>query len=507
MGKPLLSPNYPILPYNKLIKIKKANYLKSEFKQASNNQNRMWKILKSMISNKKENISEEVMFDNEKLTDTKLISRKFNEYFVHSINELNSQISNSNSGQFHTLTNIDNTNGNNEFKLVPVSVEDIMNTAKFLKCKMNRSILCNSLVWHDAMEYIANFMTNLINDIILNGTIPDEWKVSTISSIPKIKNTNKADSFRPIDSMECDEKFLEVIIKTQLTDYIENNNLLSKNQSAFRKKHSCETASNHVISDWKESLNDSQIVIVVFLDLKRAFETVDRQKMLGKLESYGIKNTELKLFENYLTNRKQKVKFKGDMSNEIDVPIGLPQGTALSVIPFILYINNIVYVPKKCNIALFADDTTLMAKDQSVDDAINKINEDLKLVYDWLNTNKLILNVSKTKWMLLTKGPKYYDVNTNNVQINGVSIERVNCIKYLGLYIDEQLKFDNQIIELVKKTAPKINMLKRISNKLTFDTRKTIYHSIIAPNFDYCSTIYVHIVYKRAYCTSTKVTE
>lgn len=211
--------------------------------------------------------------------------------------------------------------------------------------------------------------------------------------------------------------------------------------------------------------------------------------MLKKLELYGIKNGELKFFENYLNNRKQKVKFKNKTSNIIDVPIGLPQGTALSVLLFILYINDIVKVPQKCTISLFADDTAVIAKDNKIDGAITKINQDLGRIYEWLNANKLILNVNKTKWMLISKNCN--NIQTNNVQINGINIERVHSIKYLGIQIDEKLKFDNQIMELVKKTAPKINMLKRISNKLTFETRKMIYFSIIATNFEYCATLYI----------------
>lgn len=477
--------------YNKLIKSKKANYFKAEVRESSNNQNKMWKLLKSLISNKMDNACEEIIFENEKITDTKLISNKFNEYFVDSITELNGQINDVNNGYFELINNSNYSSDNNEFKLRTITVEEIFDTAKFLKRKINRSTHCNSLVWHDAMDYIAHFMKTLINEIILNGILPDEWKISTVTPIPKIKNTNKADTFRPINAMECDEKFLETIVKSQLVEYIENNKLLAKNQSAFRKNHSCETALTYVISDWRDSLSEGRAIVVVFLDLKRAFETVDRKRMLEKLKSYGIKNSELKLFENYLYNRKQKVKFKDEMSDEVDVPIGLPQGTALSVILFILYINDIVSVPRKCKISLFADDTTLIGEDETTNGAINKVNEDLERIFDWLNTNKLILNISKTKWMLLARGSNCDNANMNYVKINGMNIERVNCIKYLGVHIDDHLKFDNQIVELVKKTAPKINVLKRISKKLTFDTRKIIYYSIIAPNFEYCSTLYM----------------
>lgn len=132
---------------------------------------------------------------------------------------------------------------------------------------------------------------------------------------------------------------------------------------------------------------------------KRAFETVDRKRMIMKLEEYGIINNELNWFANFLNNRKQKTKYKNQISNEIIVPIGLPQGTSLSVILFVLYINDIVRVPKYSKIVMFADDTALIIKSNNVNDAISKMNEDMIAVFNWLNINKLVLNINKTKWM------------------------------------------------------------------------------------------------------------
>lgn len=164
----------------------------------------------------------------------------------------------------------------------------------------------------------------------------------------------------------------------------------------------------------------------------------------------------------------QKTKYSSSCSQSIDVRLGLPQGTALSVVLFIMYINDIAKIPIHCKIILFADDTVIYIQANDINDAIMKLNEDLYRIYQWLNTNKLSLNVKKTKCMVINE-PR--NGVLNEVYINGQLIERVHSIKYLGIQIDNELKFSHQIDNVGKKAAMKVNLLKRISPRLTFDTK------------------------------------
>lgn len=175
------------------------------------------------------------------------------------------------------------------------------------------------------------------------------------------------------------------------------------------------------------SHDKGQNIIIVFLDLRRAFETVDRDEMLNELDSIGIKDEELNWFASYLSERQQNTKFDDFFSENEEIPIGLPQGTALSVILFILYIDCINKVVKNGSLNLFADDTMMVVKDSNVNNAIQKINEDLDRIYNWLNTKKLMLNIDKTKWMLLAKGK--IPNNLSDVKIANSTIERVSQMK------------------------------------------------------------------------------
>lgn len=229
--------------------------------------------------------------------------------------------------------------------------------------------------------------------------------------------------------------------------------------------------------------------MIIFLDLKRAFETVDRERMIMKLNSMGIHGNELKWFKNYLSNRKQNTKFNDKISNDEDVPIGLPQGTALSVLLFILYINDIVKVPKFSDIVLFADDTTITIRERNIENVINMMNSDLNDIFKWLHLNKLMLNAEKTKCMILSKKSVITD---KYMMLGGCKIERVNNIKYLGIIVSDNLKLTEQVKKCVSKAAMKVNMLKRTSRKLTFAAKKMIFNTLVQPNFDYCSTLYLN---------------
>lgn len=462
--------------YNTLIKLKKNNHTKNEIRCASNDQKKMWHCLNKLISNKKRaRVGDEIVFPNCTVSNTNEICENFNNYFIESIIKINEMIPVSNERSEMT-----HTEASTQFKFKMVNVEKIGEILNFLKKKINRSELCNSNVWFDAFEYCGYFQMNIINASLSTGVLPKAWKISTVTPIQKIKNTARANEFRPINTLPNDAKVIEKIVKEQLTEYIEKNNILSPNQSAYRKNHSCESTINCAINDWKDSHDKGQNIVIAFLDLKRAFETVNRNAMLKQLESIGIKDVELKWFKDYLSERKQNTKLNGMSSKDKEIPIGLPQGTALSVILFILYIDGITKVVKNSTVTLFADDAMIVTKDKNVNIAIIKLNEDLNRIYNWLNEKRLMLNIDKTKWMLIARGkPKCKLID---VKIANNNIERVSQMKYLGIILDDKLCFEQQVKNCMKKTASKVNFLSRISKKLPFDTEKIIYNTIVQPH-------------------------
>lgn len=197
------------------------------------------------------------------------------------------------------------------------------------------------MIINDSIEYTGYFLKSIINESLNKIIMPELWKISTVIPIPV-----KAEEYRPINTLPPDEKMIEKYVKKQLVEHINKNNILVKQQSGFGENHSCETTLNYVINKIKCDIGEGNIVIVIFLDLKRAFETVDRDILLRKMKEYGIRGKEWKWFKSYLTNRKQKTKFNEITSKEKNIDIGLPQGSGLGPICFTLYINDIVKAPK-----------------------------------------------------------------------------------------------------------------------------------------------------------------
>lgn len=276
----------------------------------------MWKCLNAILPKKKKNVTcGEIIFESGATINEYEIGCNFNDFFVKSIMQINAEI------PLEDQT-IETIVPNHTFKFKNVNVDEICKITKQLTRKINKSQICNSMVWNDATEYAGYHLCEIINKSMNEGKFPDCWKMSTITPIPKIKNTNKYDEFRPINTMPNDEKVLECVVKEQLTDYLNEHNILYEKQSAYRPGHSCESAINLLITDWKESIENGEIVLAVFLDLKRAFETVSREIMTIKLANIGIIGNELDWFVSYMTNRQQRVKFNGSLSEANTVPIG-----------------------------------------------------------------------------------------------------------------------------------------------------------------------------------------
>lgn len=225
------------------------------------------------------------------------------------------------------------------------------------------------------------------------------------------------------------------------------------------------------------------IICAVFLDFKRAFETLDRNILLKKLQKYGFEDKEFQWFKSYLNERTQKTKVDEWISEPKDVCLGVPQGSVLGTILFLIYINDISKIIKNSKIRLFADDTLLFINGTNESEIKAKLEEDLKSLDKWLKMNKLKLNTDKTKFMMINSD---HDMN---IRIDGEQLESVKEIKYLGIILDNKLNFKSHVNYIAKKIAKKIGFFKRIRNKLTTMCAINIYNAIIKPHFEYCSTI------------------
>ena len=363
-----------------------------------------------------------------------------------------------------------------------INNRDIIEILKTMGKKKDYKFMSANMIL-DGFEILGPILREIFNKSMLTGCFPSKWKETLAIPVQNIKNTKLCEEYRTVNMLPIYEKVLEKLVEKQFRNYLENNSLIMEQQSGFRKGYSCETALNFVIESWKNEMDSKNFVIAVFLDFKRAFETVDRGILLKKLSKYGIKNNELKWFESYLNARTQRTSVNNNISSANEVKTGVPQGSVMGVLLFLLYINDINLAVKNCRLCMFADDALLFISGKCMRECTEKINMDLQSISEWLVINKLKLNIKKTKYMCINS------MEQNVVQINGENIERVNEFKYLGVVIDDKMSLKPNTDYVCKKLSKKIYFLGRIRKKLSITTAIKIYNAIVKPHFQYCSTI------------------
>lgn len=406
-----------------------------------------------------------------------------NDFYVDSIDKIVDDIPNS------TYDFYDRVPWNeNEFKFKTVKKEKIIEFLQKLETKSDIDKISGKTILHAMKnDNFALFFVDMINET-LTSKMPDLWKTSIVEPIEKVKNASKPEDLRPINKMPLIEKLIENIVKAQLDEFLTENDIIADEQSGYRKLHSCETAINYVTYKWSIDLESGKIILVVSLDFKRAFETINKNILLKILERMGIRNNELRWFANYLSNRKQKVKIENEISNERIVQNGVVQGSALGNVLYLLAVNMLPRIFKKCQVKMYADDTLLTIAADSLDEAEKLMNEDLIILNEWLKFCKLSLNVKKTNYMVISHKK---NLNTQNLKIliDDKEITNTTEIKYLGVIIDNKLNFINHLEYVKKKLHKKLALFRRIDDKLNAFTKIVLYKSIVAPHFDYCSSI------------------
>ena len=340
-------------------------------------------------------------------------------------------------------------------------------------------------------DLIADSLCLIFNHSINSGVFPDEWKCSKVIPLFKQGKRHDPNNYRPISIIPVVAKVFERIIYDQVKAFIDENKLFFKNQSGFRSLHSTVTALLEATNDWAYNIDCSNVNAVVFLDLKKAFDTVDHETLVSKLNAYGIRHGANDWFKSYLSDRTQKSLVNGFLSEDRFISRGVPQGTILGPLLFLLYINDLPNCLNHSHPRMFADDTHLTYSAANVHDIEQKLNQDLKSVSEWLAANKLTLNTSKTEFMLIGSRQRIRTSHSSpTLTINGAPIKRVDCVKSLGLNIDENLSWNKHIDKISKKIASGIGALKRMRPFVPSSTLKYIYSSVIQPHFDYCCVVW-----------------
>ena len=343
-----------------------------------------------------------------------------------------------------------------------------------------------------AGNIIAPSLTQIFIKSINTGIFPTEWKLARVTPIVKKDKRDDPNNYRPISVIPTVAKIFEKIIYDQLCDYLNDNSLLTHCQSGFRSLHSTLTALIEATNSWSVNIDNGLVNGVIFIDLKKAFDTIDHTILIRKLRIYGVDSSSLKWFESYLCGRNQKCSTNGHLSNTAPVTGGVPQGSNLGPLLFLVYINDLPNCLTLASPRIFADDTNITFAASTMTDLENAVNLELRNLQRWLITNRLSLNIAKTEFMVIGSNQRIHTLSNNqiDIEIDGKSIKKVKEAKSLGLLIDEDLSWAKHIEEISKKISSAIGALKRMKPFISESTALQIYQALILPHFDYCSPVW-----------------
>ena len=464
------------------------NYYSKLIQKAQGNQAKTWHIINDIMGRKKKSNllpSKLVLEDGEEIQGYKSICDAFNVFFSTVGQKLASTIPLTNIKPEDYLHNISPTAS---FFLNPVTEFEVCTQLHNIDpTKTPGPDGLHPRYLKDIAENLVHPFTHIVNLSIENAVVPDEMKLARISPQHKTGDKEKTTNYRPISLLPILAKVLEGLIFERLLTYLTKNKILSDDQYGFRKGMNTKGALIKFINNVQNWVDEGMKTAAVFVDLKKAFDTVNYELLLKKLEKYGIRGIGLQWFKNYLNNRRQFVKQCGTTSDICTVTCGVPQGSNLGPLLFLLYINDLPDSIKKSLVTLFADDTTIYSSGKTYDNLIENLRQDLGCLETWFQCNKLTLNIKKSYGCIFGQNQKN---NHHVLDINGHTTELRGSVKYLGVNVDSGLIWSSHISNLSNKISQTVGVLGKVKSVLNETALKTIYYSLIHSRLIYCIEIW-----------------
>ena len=331
-------------------------------------------------------------------------------------------------------------------------------------------------------------LAQIFNKSMQTGVFPKSMKHAEVVPLYKAGLKNQTTNYRPISLLLTLSKLLEKVMYNRTYNFLNDSQIYSS-QYGFRKNHSCDNAISELVGTIVKGWEKKESTLAIFLDLSKAFDTLEHTVLYSKLEKYGIRGSALNWYKSYLSDRSMSVKCKVKetgtycRSDSYNVEYGSLQGSCLGPLLFLIFCNDIYRILEFCNCILFADDTTIYKSHTNPVYLEWSMNEDLKLISDWFKANKLTLNLNKTVCMLFShKAQKAIKIKIN---IDNVEIPQVANTKFLGIYIDEKLNWKKHVDHLTRKLKSNTKLLQENKKLVSKHVLKILYHSQIFSHLAY----------------------
>lgn len=469
-------------------------FIKTRFEVASGDDRKTWKIINQLIKNdftcQKSKKLEYLLVDNQKISDDLEMANKLNDYFIDVGYNIGKEVQMEKTKKDHQ-------------KDLMYEEQHCPKTIYWKPCTQEEvKSICGTLKNHSApgvdnittkdiknsLEGLVPVLTKLINRVLETGIYPEELKEAVVTQIHKKGAQHDPGNKRPLSVINAFSKILEKAMKSRLIDFVSKTFQFDRNQFGFQAASSTLMAATEVMEFITDNLDKQNYVLAVFVDLKKAFDTVDIKILLNKLYQMGIRGSAYSLMKTYLCDRKQSTIVNGVRSSVKQTRSGVPQGSVLGPVLYLLYVHSLSLVRMKAKYVAFADDTVLLYTHEDLNMLEKIVNDDLEIYYNWLLHNNLKMNTKKTVFMLFSKRGKR-DQHVD-VRINDQSINRVTDYRYLGLKIDNQLNYIEHINDIRKKLASLSGVLGRCGRFLSNKTKMMVYAAMVESHLRYMIPIW-----------------
>ena len=473
---------------NKQINAAKAKYYKKIFDQYSDNSKKQWQLINGFLNRNNKNISGPIKLKDEHgniLSTPSDVATRFNDYFSTIASNIKSQIGARQTfdpGGFDVFLKDPSANSIYLRPVTPKEVHDMINKLK------NKATLDTKIgpmkIANDDSKF-TNTLAEIVNTSFLQGVFPSTLKSARVVPIHKGGCKSDVINYRPISLLSSFSKIYEKLMHTRVLEFLDSNGSLFENQYGFRPGMSCEHAILNAQNTILHSLSRKQISVLLLLDYSKAFHVLEHSILLKRLEHYGIRDLALKWFESYLTDRHQFVTINGVDSCPRSIQYGIPQGSILGPLLFVIYINDLPNISNLAKFILYADDANIIVTGNTEEEVQLKLMQITTLLIKWVDCNGLALNLRKTHYIVFSSGR--VDYSKINVNIAGTNIERVSEARFLGVIIDEKLTWSKHLAAVKIKMARYMGIMYKIKRFLPLKVRLQLYHSFVQSHLNYCS--------------------
>ena len=468
----------------KSIRYAKQCYYKSKFDACAGDSSRTWKVTNSLLkTGVTTNVSHSICINGQLFDDEADICNKFNDYFSELASNLLQNIQSSNIYPIMYMS----SRRENSFYFRHTDADEMSKLIRSFKNKKTSTDNLPIFILKEICPIIVSVLTDLFNESIDCGTFPDRLKLGKVIPLHKSGSRKDISNFRPITILSVISKVFEGLVQKRLQSFIKKYKIIDDNQFGFQKGKCTTDAILEFLENAYESLNSNQHLLTVYLDFSKAFDTISHTILLRKLDHMGFRGPINSWLESYLSGRKQFVSI-GKFKSEIrESTMGVPQGSTLGPLAFILYIADMKNCLTSMKAIHYADDSTLYLNIDKNTDCTTMINSELHSLNSWLKANKLFLNTTKTRYMIIHNRSKPPNLN---LKIENSPILRASSHKFLGIFIDETLKFDVHVNQLCSKISRNLGLIRRIKSFVPKNVVRQLHFSLIFSHITYGITSY-----------------